>query len=256
MTESGSTNSRTAESYLPPPEKRPTCYLQIDQRNGLLAKWDKEGYSGVQNEIVILSSMRHPSIIQPIFCDFQNHIMVVPYMPRGDLIDLIINNGPLSEDYTKVIMTDMLNAVAYLAHQGIAHLDIKPDNILISSDNGRPILFDFGLAARVGSGRIEECGSTGYKAPEVLQGSADFAKADVWSLGVTMYVCLYGELPFGECDAPRQVEHYREFLESRLRGREYPLAHDLIRRMLAFDPNERIDASSALQHPWLQRMNQ
>ena len=178
--------------------------------------------------------------------------MVVPYMQQGDLINLIIEGGRLTEDYTKIIMADMLNAVAYLAHNGIAHLDIKPDNILLA-DNWRPILFDFGLADHFASGNTLHGGSKGYTAPEVLQRSADFAKADVWSSGAVMYVCLYGERLFGDGDAPIHPDEYRELLECRLwREKEYPLAHDLLRRMLALDPSDRIDARTALQHRWLQ----
>jgi calcium/calmodulin-dependent protein kinase I len=113
-------------------------------------------------------------------------------------------------------MREVVDAVAYLHSMGIAHLDLKPENVLLKSDETDASdvrLVDFGSARFVGSDRIggavgaavggglrsersKAAGPAGatpaYAAPEVLRGDAYDESADVWSLGVILYLLLTG----------------------------------------------------------------
>ena len=229
--------------------KRSTAKIYVNRQNKTVIKCSKPGQVAVQHEIVFLMNLDHPSIIKPISFDMENGILELPYMESGDLLDLLDDCVCLCKEETKLIMTDLLRAVEYLAENGIAHLDIKPDNILIA-DNGRPLLFDFGLAEFVDTGQTAHGGTTGYAAPEVLQASSNVRKADVWSLGVVMYACLYGSLPFSEEEVLLGEDYCNWKLRTEV-ANDDDLACDLLVKMLAFDPNKRISAEEALQHPWL-----
>lgn len=106
--------------------------------------------------------------------------VVMEYVSGGDLMDYLIQNGPLREDASKAIATQILDVLAYLHPKGIVHRDLKPENILITSQ-GTIKVTDFGLAkvaqATQGLGRFIHaqtflktfCGTLQYLAPEVLR---------------------------------------------------------------------------------------
>ena len=218
-------------------------------------KQDKEGLSFVLTETFFLSHLNHPSIMKPIRWDVDKHQILLPTMERGDLLELLRNHGPLTETVTKFIIRALLDAVAYLARCHICHLDIKPDNILIS-DDGRPVLCDFGLAEFMGTGNTVHGGTKGYQAPEILQQSPNIQKADIWSVGVVLFMCLRAQHLFGD-KKPKHPPIVQPVYDCALEGRlwevkrDYPEAHSLLVKMLAFDPKKRITAREALRHKWL-----
>ncbi|CAC5393868.1 TSSK [Mytilus coruscus] len=117
-----------------------------------------------------------------------------------------------AEEFAFVLMEfaefgDIVKAVEYCHSIGIAHNDIKLENVLLS--NGCVKLPDFGFAkSSVIVAESEEfCGTLPYAAPEVIMGMEhNTMKADMWSMGVMLYVMLFGAFPFSDSDATSMVQ--------------------------------------------------
>lgn len=103
------------------------------------------------------------------------------------------------------VMQDIFKALEFIHYKGVAHLDIKAENVVFTSDISDDDyelpsvkLIDFGLAVSCESANIGICGTPGYIAPEILSGKdlTSYAPADIWSSGVLLYELLTGSLPY------------------------------------------------------------
>ncbi|KAL4536083.1 hypothetical protein Ndes2437B_g05516 [Nannochloris sp. 'desiccata'] len=163
----------------------------------------------IKREITILKKIHHPYIVnlQEVMSSKDKIFMVMELVTGGDLFDKIAVEGPMKEPAAKTIFIQLLSALHYCHSQGIFHRDLKPENVLLSSE-GDVKLSDFGLGAIRQEDTINSagllntiCGTPNYAAPEVLARKGyDGATADIWSLGVVLYVVLAGCLPFDEDD--------------------------------------------------------
>ncbi|CDJ26814.1 ULK kinase, putative, partial [Eimeria acervulina] len=118
----------------------------------------------------------------------------------GDLFYEISRFVSFSEYDAVDIIRQMLAAVKYLHANGFVHRDIKAENFMFKrqSQHFPLLMIDFGLATNFSKGDIltAVCGSPRYIAPEVLR-RAYTEKCDIWSLGVVVYLMLFGVHPFG-----------------------------------------------------------
>lgn len=127
------------------------------------------------------------------------------FCPNGDLLDRIRYRGRLSAAMSRQFFSQIAGAVRYLHSMGVAHRDIKCENVLIHGRNSVK-LTDFGFARRLDfdqKGGIvlsdTYCGSAAYAAPEVLKGVAYDPRAyDMWSLGCVLYIMVTGVMPFDD----------------------------------------------------------
>ena len=159
----------------------------------------------------------------------------------------------------------VLEAVGHMHSRGIVHCDLKPENILYEDDTDRQIkIADFGFAQFMPGGEeggemlSKQLGTLSYTAPEILAGTGYDTKADMWSLGVILYILLSGIPPFGK----RRGETDRDVKRNILRGnfRFYEshwkdvssLAVDFVKKMIVVSPKERLNYEQALEHPWIQ----
>lgn len=131
-----------------------------------------------------------------VYEDRNNVHLVMEYCAGGELFDRIINKGFLSEAMAARYFRSMVEMVHHCHSCGVMHRDIKPENFLLSdaTDNANLLACDFGLGAFYHPGDVltSLVGSPYYVAPEVLRRSYGPA-ADIWSLGVVLYILLCGQ---------------------------------------------------------------
>eukprot|EP01063_Lacrimia_lanifica_P021551 TRINITY_DN28_c0_g2_i1.p2 TRINITY_DN28_c0_g2~~TRINITY_DN28_c0_g2_i1.p2 ORF type:complete len:305 (+),score=125.75 TRINITY_DN28_c0_g2_i1:57-971(+) len=180
-----------------------------------------------------------------------NHVyLVLELMPDGDLFDSIAK-GPIPERVARPFLKQAVAGLAALHGVGIAHRDVKPENILIDVTRGVAKLSDFGFSKihKNYSGSFVDLsqaavGTTVYAAPEVLESHSRYNafKADCYSIGVTMYTALTGTFP-NKSGGAMNFKHGRG---ARLSAE----VQDLILGLMELAPDMRLTAAEALTHPW------
>ncbi|CAN8232124.1 unnamed protein product [Cochlearia groenlandica] len=208
--------------------------------------------SGMETKILReIEAMRrlnhHPNIlkIHEVMATKSNIYLVVELAPGGELFDILICHGRLSESAARRYFQQLASALAFCHKDGIAHRDVKPQNLLID-EQGNLKLSDFGLSAlsenRNSNGLLRTaCGTPAYTAPEIIgQRLYDGAKADAWSCGVFLFAMLAGSLPFDDANI---ILMYRK-----AQRRDYELPRWISRPARAivhglFDPNPRTRTS-------------
>ena len=218
----------------------------------------------LMNEINILRKMDHPNIVKitDFYTTNTEYILVTEYCPEGELFYEIKNFAPFNEALTGWYMKQILSAVCYCHKLKIIHRDLKPENILISKKNKNGFnlvkVINFGTAIIFNKNKNDKSltGSVYYICPEVLSKNRNYTeKCDVWSCGIIMYILLTGLPPFnGDSDE----EIVTKIKNGRFNMEKYPWpiissqAKDLIKKLLEFDPNKRVKAEEALNHPWFE----
>eukprot|EP00934_Nitzschia_sp_Nitz4_P005669 Nitzschia sp. Nitz4//scaffold212_size37733//14216//18909//NITZ4_007733-RA/size37733-snap-gene-0.76-mRNA-1//1//CDS//3329542022//5659//frame0 len=217
--------------------------------------------SNIDHEVSVMQSLDHPYIIQLIDVFVHPGIamyLVMELVAGGDLFDRIVQQERYTERDARRVMRRLLAAIHYLHEtKNIVHRDLKPENILCES-NTHVKLADFGLAKIIQSDGLKTfCGTPQYFAPEVLQrrttvsGAGRYGKpADMWSLGVILYILLTGRPPFGGELDPLMAYEALDF-ESDPVWRSIPVARDLVQQLLRLDPKRRLSVRQACAHPWV-----
>ncbi|EER03944.1 calcium-dependent protein kinase, putative [Perkinsus marinus ATCC 50983] len=188
-------------------------------------------------EIKLLLKVHSEHIIQfyEYFIDHHFLYIVMELCTGGELLKKVIEMRRFCEEDAARVCRQVVLAIAALHSAGICHRDIKAENLLLdgSGDVKTCIvkLIDFGLATSVHStGRLSElCGSAHYLAPELLGQNYSFP-VDLWSLGVLMYLLLYGYYPY---DGPSSREIMMQILRNRIqwthRKEKYKLSPECLK---------------------------
>lgn len=145
-------------------------------------------------EARILAALRHPHIVEIFDCgdDEGRPYLVLEYLAGHTLEELLPLPPPQALDYLLQIAT----ALAHCHAQGIVHADIKPSNVVITSD-GQVKLIDFGIAVPEMQAQIGPLvGSPHYVAPERVLGKPLTAASDVYSFGIVLFQVITGQVPF------------------------------------------------------------
>lgn len=232
-------------------------------------------------EIMTLIKVRHPNVLRiyDIFRSAQHVYIFMEFAPNGTLSTQVKNapDGFLTESKSKFWFRQCVEALEcmHVQHK-ICHRDIKVDNVLLDNDMNAK-LSDFGFAKEVpvngnggqGSGggggtghfalSTTFCGTEPYFAPEIVMHKAyDPFSADVWAMGVLLYVMLNGRFPFHF----REMHKNRDVMlkEQRNHGYEFrPEAagklsaevKDALARMMTFESEKRPNIQSVRKFPWL-----
>jgi predicted Ser/Thr protein kinase len=161
-----------------------------------------------------LAMLNHPNIVGIYDSGTAGgyYYFVMEYLDGVNLRQAM-RSGELKSAEALKIVPQICEALQFAHDEGIVHRDIKPENVLLDK-RGRVKIADFGLAKLLGktapdislTGTQQVMGTMHYMAPEQLEGSRDVDhRADIYSLGVTFYEMLTGELPIGRFAAPSKI---------------------------------------------------
>lgn len=165
-------------------------------------KTDKEKIESYANELNTLRCLSHPNVIY-IFHHFNYanfYCLILEYCKNGNMFDYIESHGPLTVDQFKKVAKQCLEAICKSHQRNIAHLDIKPSNILLTDTNVVK-LCDFGMARFKDKNDFmvssKHGGSVYYYSPErFICDEFNPFMADIWSLGITFYYFTVGYVPW------------------------------------------------------------
>jgi serine/threonine protein kinase len=225
-------------------------------------QWNSSGNTAatIQTEAALLQTLEHPYVVRlkDTYVAHDAVYLVMELLQGGDLFDRIVLVGKYKETESRRVLRRLLAAVYYLHEEcNIVHRDLKPENVLLVSrdDNVDLKLTDFGLAHGA-EGCKTFCGTPMYFAPEILQrrhtvhGQGRYGKAaDMWSLGIILYVLLSGTPPYEPgmgIDFVATIDFPDEFWAG-----ISDQAKDFIKRLLVIEPSQRLTVRAACDHAWL-----
>ncbi len=214
-----------------------------------------------RREAQAAANLSHPNIV-PVF-DWgeseRTYYIVMEYVDGQPLSSIIRDQAPLEFQLAASIAADISKALSYAHRHGVVHRDVKPGNVLITSD-GQVKVTDFGIARAVGTDdNVTQTGlvmgTATYFSPEQAQGLGVDGRSDVYALGVVLYEMVTGRPPFS-ADTPVAIA-YKHVSEAAVAPREVeprvPAALEaIIMRAMAKQPGERYPTAEDF-HSDLQR---
>lgn len=210
-------------------------------------------HSSLLQEVRCMADLHHPNIVQlfHVISWADSLYLVMEFVPGGDMLDYLRAHGRMSEDTARGVFRQLVSAVHYCHEKGVAHRDLKTENVLLDAQM-KATLADFGLGA---SSNIHQrstfCGSLLFTAPELFLGEPyDSCAADIWSMGVLLYEMLTDTVPF-------QATSWPELMTKIASGRyvvpSYLSIHvaNLLQKLLNLNPEQRDDLKAIMPDPWL-----
>ncbi|GAA1245874.1 hypothetical protein GCM10009665_40890 [Kitasatospora nipponensis] len=164
--------------------------------DGLNAEEQARLRARAMREARAIARLEHPGIVavHDVLEEDGQPWIVMRFIAGRTLDQEVQANGPLSPQRAAEVGTQLVNALSAAHGEGVLHLDVKPQNVLLN-DKGQPVLTDFGIASVAGATAPQTTallGTVGYVAPERLAGAEPGPAADLWSLGATLYFAVEG----------------------------------------------------------------
>jgi len=214
----------------------------------------KNGF--LDREINIVQKVNHPNIVKVYqVLAIEQSTLIVCKLCECDLLQYLQTRGAVSERVARRLLLELTAAVQYLHDNGIAHRDLKTENLFLTME-GQLQLGDFGFSRYLESDNnlcMTRCGSDGYIAPEVLtecKEPFDAKLSDIWSIGVILFTMVTKSMPFDKQIMKHMTSSkkitVRFHPKLRLSGR----VRDLIQQFLVYVPTERIALGDVSRHPW------
>ena len=208
----------------------------------------------ITKQIETLKVLKHRNIVTlyEIYESKKYIYLMTEYLSGKDLIEKIIKKKRFNEEEALRIFFQLLDAFTYMHKMNICHLNLRVEHILFDKNN-RPKIVGFGYSSFYEKGKSIEggYGSLCYVCPEIIDEQPYSPElADVWSLGVILYVLICGYLPFsdeddnknkilistGKIDFPKEISNKLK---------------DLLKHMLDKNPKKRYTFQKIVKHPWL-----
>jgi hypothetical protein len=214
-----------------------------------------ENVMRLRREAMVLAELDHPHIVRVLDVVEDGHGVAIcmPFAPGGSLEALLAQRGRLAPGEVVAVAVPIAEALGSAHRRGILHVDVKPANILFTSD-GEPLLGDFGVARTLGrlTGALGAgsplAGTAHYLAPELLDGADPDPRCDVYSLAVVCYEALTGKRPY---DAAMPLAILRKAdtgAHEPLTGRPDvpPAVATVVEQAMARDPDRRVASADML----------
>lgn len=215
----------------------------------------------IKREIGLMKRLKHPNIIElyEVIFDgkYDNVYLIIEYCPKGDF-NKFQRHKPIQEIHVQKYMKQLMMGLKYLKENNIMHRDLKPQNILITTD-GNIKLTDFGYAKKIRPDDMAKtfCGSPLYMAPEIIKSKGNnnkySIKSDLWSVGCIFYEMITGVHPF-------RVKNFNELIQKMDDDVILPdvfnisdEARELLFSLLKVDPEDRISWENFFSHIWFQK---
>ncbi|HEX4468064.1 MAG TPA: protein kinase, partial [Gemmatimonadaceae bacterium] len=204
------------------------------------------------------AQLSHPNIVPIYTVDETEGLVyfVMAYVDGENLAKRIFERGVLPTEDVRRILRDVADALAYAHERGVVHRDIKPDNIIIAAQTGRPMVTDFGIARAVSDGDSRltatgmAIGTPAYMSPEQAAGERTIdGRSDLYSLGIVAYQMLAGEPPFVAGSTPAMLVKHISERPLPIQQRRADMPDDLARAVMLLlekDPANRFPSASAL----------
>ncbi|KAK9741496.1 hypothetical protein RND81_03G110300 [Saponaria officinalis] len=224
-------------------------------------KTDPAIYPRIVGEVAAMRRLDHPNVlkIHEVMASKSKIYLVMELAKGGDLFGKLSRRADhrFPEPLARRYFQQLVSALGYCHRNGVAHRDVKPQNILLD-DEGMIKVCDFGLSAVAESPKKSEhllrtaCGTPAFAAPEIVGRSRvgyDGCKADAWSCGVILFVLLTGYLPFDDANL---VIMYRKMHKKEFRFPTWVSkpARGLITRLLDPNPNTRLSIEEITKDGW------
>jgi serine/threonine-protein kinase len=217
---------------------------------------DIAGYERFQREEEIGARLNHPTILKVVKVEGKSRpYLVMEFLAGKTLAEVLAKRKVFSEGEAVAYASQICDALEYLHANGIAHRDLKPQNIMVCVD-GSLRLFDFGIARVETARRLTFVGLTpalgtpDYISPEQVRGRRGDHRSDIYSLGAILYEMVTGSTPFegespyvvmnarvtGDPEAPRKIN-----LELN------PAVEEIILHALERDPKRRYQTAAEMK---------
>jgi len=217
---------------------------------------DPAQFERFQRELEVMKSLDHPAILKGLGSGKYNRVpyLVTEYVNGKSLRALMESSASLPTEEAVSLTRSIAHGMAYCHQNEVIHRDLKPENILITED-GQPIIMDFGLALTKGSHRVTysnlsaTMGTPDYMAPEQIEGHRGDQRTDVYALGRIMYELLAGKTPFsGDTNMAVMAQHLNGTAPrlDKVNPSVTPQIAAVVATCLARDPDDRYADMNAL----------
>ena len=229
-------------------------YVAIKRFDKSLYKNDLQNLKRLKKELKILKTVMHENIIKLLeIIENNNKIYLITEYCPNDLYSQIIINQKLPEEQALKYFEQIINALNYLHENGIAHRNLKLDNILLTKNNTQIKLIDFGLSTFYSKDSLlsSPVGAIVYCPPEMhLSQSYSGELSDIWNAGLVLYSMLCGYLPFHDDNEDINIKHiisgfYQipSFISEK--------CAEVIKKCLEIDPCKRICFKELINLKWI-----